>query len=76
MELHKDSGKPTLPFREIEEPFSTQRLSIISSVPFSLKSARKEYFSPKKDSPGSENARGEERNKRVIFCARGFNNAI
>lgn len=47
MELHKDSGKPTLHLREIEKPLSTQRLFIISCVLFSL-SDRKEYFPHKK----------------------------
>ena len=44
MELHKDNEKPALHLREIEKPFYTQRLFIISSVPFSLLHASEEHF--------------------------------
>lgn len=73
MGLHKDSGKPTLHLRAIGKPFSTQRLFIISCVPFSLQSARKEYF-PHKERILGRRTHKEMRKKTkgdfLFFCQR------
>lgn len=72
MELHKDSGKPTLYLREIGKPFSTQRLFIISCVPFSLQSARKEHFPIKRRILGWRTHKEMRKTKGDFFLCQRF----
>ena len=68
---------PTLHLRKKEKPFPTQRLFIISCVPFTLQSARKEYFRHKKRVLGQRTHEEMRKTKRIFFFfARGFDSAI
>lgn len=71
MELHEDGGKPTLHLNQIGKPFSTLRLFIMSCMPFTLQSARKEHFLPEKRCL-SWKRRNKMRKTKGDFVCQGF----